>query len=119
MFAEIRENLWQEGFSNVNEADPEKFTSVHLFAGEAKTRFSVILTLDENLNEIDESAEPRLSEEKQKAIDKVYHAKTIGDVLGTEYKSLKVAFRKMSLLLHPDKNSHPGATEAFKKLQHA
>ena len=25
----------------------------------------------------------------------------------------------MSLLLHTDKNSHPGATEAFKKLQHA
>ena len=36
LYAEIRENLRQEGFSNVNEADTEKFTTVHLFAGEAK-----------------------------------------------------------------------------------
>jgi hypothetical protein len=37
LYAEIRENLRQEGFSNVNEADTEKFTTVHLFAGKAKT----------------------------------------------------------------------------------
>ena len=43
------------------------FTTVHLFA----LYFSVILALDGNLYEIDESDEPRLSEEKEKAIFKL------------------------------------------------
>jgi hypothetical protein len=43
LFAEIRKNLRQVGFSNVNEADQEKFTTVNLVVGEAKTHVSVIL----------------------------------------------------------------------------
>jgi len=33
--------------------------------------------------------------------------------------SLKMSFKKMSLKVHPDKNSHPGAKDAFKKLNDA
>ena len=51
-------------------------------------------------------------------------AKTIGTVMecsGEFYNSkcLKIAYRKLSMLLHPDKNCHAGATEGFKILQHA
>ena len=34
-----------------------------------------------------------------------------------EGKSLKVTYHKLCLKVHPDQNSHPGATEVFKRLQ--
>ena len=75
--------------------------------------------LDENLEEIkDEKSDARYSEEKKTAIERVFRATTVGEVLaGTG--SPKLIYRKLTMLLHPDRNSHPGAREAFKKLQHA
>ena len=56
-------------------------------------------------------------------VQKVPFAKTIGDVMQCSGKfegvqDTKVAYRKLTLLLHPDKNLHEGATQAFKKLQY-
>ena len=119
----LRDNLLAamktNGFENLNEDAPEAFTIVHLYVGKEKAIFSVKLALDENLEEIkDEKSDARYSEEKKTAIERVFRATTVGEVLaGTG--SPKLIYRKLTLLLHPDKNSHPGATEAFKKLQHA
>ena len=33
--------------------------------------------------------------------------------------NIKVSYKKLSLKVHPDKNCHPGATNAFKKLNDA
>ena len=57
-------------------------------------------------------------------IQKVLSAKTIGDVMKCSGKfentnDTKVAYRRLTLLVHPDKNLHDGATDAFKVLQHA
>ena len=115
---EITRNLRTEGFVCLNPKNPERFTIVHLQAGDKRVYFSVTLALDENLDELTPEADSRLDTEKKKAVEKVFRAKTIGEVLHSN-ANYKLAFRKLSLLVHPDKNSHPGATEAFKKVQNA
>ena len=116
---QILAKLKEKGFSCLNEGIPEAYTTVHLYVGAEKAQFSVNLALDENLEEFkDNSTDSRLSIDKKKAIERVFKAKTVGEVLeGTG--SAKLVYRKLTLLLHPDKNSHPGATEAFKKLSDA
>ena len=119
IYPEVTRNLQLLGFSNLNEGSPEQFTIVHLLAGENQERFSVVLALDENLEELSEKSDQRMSKEKKKAIEDVFKARTIHEVMGNTHLYPKIAFHKLSLLLHPDKNSHPGATDAFKKLQHS
>ena len=119
IYETITRNLKFQGFSNLNEGSPEQFTIVHLIAGDQQEQFTVALALDENLEEVDQTCDQRISEEKKKAVENVYKAKTIQEVMGKNNLNPKISFHKLSLLLHPDKNSHPGATEAFKKLQHA
>ena len=118
VFEEITRNLQTEGFVCLNPKDPERFTTVHLQAGVKRVYFCVTMALDENLEELTPEADSRLDDEKKTAIEKVFRATTIGEVLDTN-TNYKLAFRKLSLLVHPDKNSHPGATEAFKKVQNA
>eukprot|EP00092_Neocalanus_flemingeri_P000553 GFUD01000587.1.p1 GENE.GFUD01000587.1~~GFUD01000587.1.p1 ORF type:complete len:544 (+),score=139.17 GFUD01000587.1:25-1632(+) len=119
LYPEVTKNLQLLGFSNLNSGSPEQFTIVHLLAGDNQERFSVVLALDENLEELSQKSDSRLSDEKKKAIENVFKAKTIIEVMGNTHMYPKIAFHKLSLLLHPDKNSHPGSTDAFKKLQHA
>ena len=116
--ADITKGLQREGFVCLNINNPEKFTIVHLQAGPKRVHFSVTLALDDNLEELTAEVDSRLDDHKKKAMEKVLQAKTIGEVLDGNLNT-KIAFRKLSLLIHPDKNSHPGATEAFKKLNHA
>ena len=118
VFEEITRNLQTEGFVCLNPKDPERFTTVHLQAGVKRVYFCVTMALDENLEELTPEADSRLDDEKKTAIEKVFRATTIGEVLDTN-TNYKIAFRKLSLLVQPDKNSHPGATEAFKKVQNA
>lgn len=59
-----------------------------------------------------------------RALRRVLGAKTHYDVLGIsrtpfDASELKKAYRSLSLLLHPDKNSDPKADAAFKRLQGA
>ena len=115
---EITRNLQTEGFVCLNPKDPERFTIVHLLAGEKRVYFSVTLALDDNMEQLTPEADSRLDDDKKKALDNVLRAKTIGEVLDTN-TNYKLAFRKLSLLVHPDKNFHPEATEAFKKVQNA
>ena len=115
----LAKSLQIHGFSNLNEGSPEQFTRVHLIAGEQEEQFSVDLALDEHLQELDENSDLRVSEDKKKAVESIFKARTILEVMGNTELKPKIAFYKLSLLVHPDKNAHPGATEAFKKLQHA
>lgn len=116
--SEITRNLQKEGFVCLNPKSPDKFTIVHLQAGEKRIHFSVTLALDDNLEELTPQEDSRLDDIKKKAIENIFNAKTIGEVIENSTKP-KITFRKLSLLVHPDKNSHPGAAEAFNKLQHA
>ena len=64
----------------------------------------------------------RLTLEKKEAIAHVLNAKTVEEVFqfGTEKTSnVNVLFKKMSMLVHPDKNLHSNATEATKVVNHA
>ena len=115
---DINNNLEDSGFTCLNPNSPDKLTIVHLLAGQNRAHFTVALALDENLEELPASSDSRLDDEKSKAVQKVFMASTIGEVLDSNTNH-KLAYKKLSLLVHPDKNSHPGATEAFKKVQHA
>ena len=99
--------------------DLEQFTIVHLIAGDQQEQFTVALALDEKLEEVVQTIDQRINEEKKTDVENVYKAKTIQEVMGKNNLNPQISFHKLSLLLHPDKNSRPGATEAFKKLQHA
>ena len=64
----------------------------------------------------------RLTLEKKEAIAYVLNAKTVEEVFqfGTAKTSnIKVLFKRMSMLVHPDKNLHLNATEAAKVVNHA
>ena len=114
----IIQGLKKDGFECLNLDTPDQLTIVHLLAGESRDHITVNLALDRELQELEEEADPRLDDEKRRAVEKVFQAKTIGEVLSGNEKPT-ILYKKISLLVHPDKNSHPGATEAFKKVQHA
>ena len=107
------------GFTNISEDAPKAFTNVHFYVGKERAIFSAKLALDENLKEFkDEKSDKRFSEDKKKAIERVFQAPTVGEVLAGTGSSILI-YHRLTMLLHPDKNSHPGATKAFKKLRHA
>ena len=78
----------------------------------------MLITKNIQINKFDH----RLTLEKKEAIAYVLNAKTVEEVFqfGTEKSSnVNVLFKKMSMLVHPDKNLHLNATEAFKVVNHA
>ena len=115
----IKIYLQQLGFENLNEG-PECYTTVHLHVvdGTESTNLSVVLAVDKDLEALNPSEDPRFSEDKKTAISKIMNATTIGQVLEISHslQKLKVQYFKLSKYVHPDKNLHPGATQAFKKL---
>ena len=121
----VNQKLSQFQFEIVNRDCPETYTRVHLdvIDGSKITSFSATLVVDENLEAFkDGSQDPRLSKEKKMAIERIIDAKTIGEVLDISAAStskVKQMYFKLSRNVHPDKNSHPGANEAFKKLNDA
>ena len=119
----LRDNLLAimktNGFEKSQEDAPKAFTIVHFYVGKEKAIFSAELALDENLKEFkDEKSDKSYSVDKKKAIEHVFQARTVGEVL-TGTGSSVLIYHRLTMLLHPDKNSHPGATKAFKKLRHA
>lgn len=56
-------------------------------------------------------------------VQNILNAKTLYGVLGidktADSASLKSAYRKIASRVHPDRNHHPKATEAFQRLSHA
>ena len=111
-------------FKNLNSegCSAEAYTTVHLLVGPDEINFTVVLALDENLETPkDAHADIRLTDQKRRAVEKILIANTIGKVFETEEtkgeKSRKVAYHQLCLKVHPDQNSHPRATEAFKRLQ--
>ena len=117
----VNKRLVDLEFENLNEGSPETYTTVHLNVGTKQIPFSVVLALDKNLETPKEATDdPRLSDAKKNAIRKILDAATIGDVMGiSNYDKLKTIYLRMSFTVHPDQNLHPGATEAFKKLNDA
>ncbi|XP_028325365.1 dnaJ homolog subfamily B member 12a [Gouania willdenowi] len=61
--------------------------------------------------------------EQQEAVRKIKSCKDYYQILGVEKTAseddLKKAYRKLALKFHPDKNTAPGATEAFKAIGNA
>ena len=117
----INKRLVDLEFENLNEGSPETYTTVHLNVGPKHTPFSVVLALDKNLETPKEATDdPRLSDAKKNAIRKILDAATFGDVMEISNRdNLKTQYHRMTLNVHPDQNLHPGATEAFKKLNDA
>lgn len=115
----IISRLASNSFTCTNKDTPEVFTNVHLSVGDEKTRFSVRLALDENLEDLHELTS--LQKKQQQAIERICKATTIQEVLQPvdDNGSLKVTYHRLSKLVHPDKCSHPGATEVSKKLNDA
>lgn len=74
-----------------------------------------------NSAESDEEAD--YTEEQVKAVQRVENAKDYYSALGLgkEFTTtdLKKQYRRLALVLHPDKNHAPGAAEAFKKISKA
>nr|CAB3238736.1 dnaJ homolog subfamily B member 14-like [Phallusia mammillata] len=71
-----------------------------------------------NLHGSSAESTPKYTAEQKGLVDKVNKVKDFYDILGVTKEAndneLKKAYRKMALQLHPDKNSAPGATDAFK-----
>ena len=80
--------------------------------------FSLLITKNIQINKFHH----RLTLEKKEAIAYVLNAKTVEEVFQfgiAKTSNIKVLFKKMSMLVHPDKNLHLNATEAFKVVNHA
>ncbi|GAM19122.1 hypothetical protein SAMD00019534_022970 [Acytostelium subglobosum LB1] len=70
-----------------------------------------------------ESSKPKYTKEQVELVKKIKLCKNYYEVLeikktATE-NDIKKAYRKIALLMHPDKNHAPGAEEAFKKVSQA
>ena len=122
-FQQFTDKLQSLGFENLNAKTPDSYTVVHLDVrkGNKDVHYSVRLAVDSELNSYaNNSDDPRLSQERKNAIDKILSCETIGEVFpGVKKEKLKINFFMQSKLLHPDKNLHEGATDAFKVLQDA
>ncbi|XP_023348834.1 uncharacterized protein LOC111717566 [Eurytemora carolleeae] len=114
----IAKGLEETGFNCLNKDSPEEYTKVRVLVLSENVKKYVVLALDKDLNSLAPEADSRLSDDKENAIKQILSAKTLNDVLPAG-SSLKMSFKKMSLKVHPDKNSHPGAKDAFKKLNDA
>merc|ERR1719322_178685 len=121
----VKSKLESLGFHLLN-SEPEHYTIVHLTSG--NDDFHVKLALNDNLNTCDSADQDmRLSEDKKIIVQKILECETIGEVMKCSDRSgtltllryRKLAFRKLSLLVNPDKNKHPRAADAFKVLNDA
>lgn len=67
--------------------------------------------------------EPKYTDDQLVVVKKVLKCKDFYEVLAVSKDStdaqIKKAYKKLALQLHPDKNSAPGAVEAFKKVGNA
>ncbi|XP_044757892.1 dnaJ homolog subfamily B member 1-like isoform X2 [Coccinella septempunctata] len=66
---------------------------------------------------------PQTAEELDRIIHQILNTDNYYDMLKIENsateKDIKKSFKKLALLLHPDKTKHPGAGEAFKAIRNA
>lgn len=124
LLSRLNERLAQNGFEILNEKG-EMYTIVHFFSGEDNTFFRIKLAddLDDNLTSKSRD-DMRLTQAKKDLVKRILNAKTIGEVMQcsgkvTSHGNAKLAYWRLAAQLHPDKNLHENATEAFKVLQHA
>merc|ERR1712226_581361 len=119
----LRRKLEKLGFEDINAQNPDSYTVVHMDVNRnsESVHYSVTIAVDKELNSHQQASDDfRLSAEKKTAIDKVLGAKSIGEVFpGVEQSKLKMSYLKQTRLLHPDKNLHAGAADAFKVLKDA
>ncbi|CAJ1378077.1 unnamed protein product [Effrenium voratum] len=111
----LLEVLLQEGFEFMEEGT---CTNVKLLDGDTQAD-SKISFMDVPKN----SADPRLSDVKRGELERIRKCKTSAEVLelqpGATASAAQKAFFRKSVLVHPDKNGFPGATEAMKILSSA
>lgn len=75
-------------------------------------------------NKENEPPQREYTAEQKNMADRINKCKTYYDILelnqsSANDSSIKKAYRKLALKMHPDKNGAPGANEAFKKLSAA
>jgi DnaJ family protein B protein 12 len=100
--------------SNNNNATPPKSSHHHHTRSHTHTSTSTSTASD---------SEPSTSADEIAIIARIKKGKTHYEVLGVEKqcddKQVKVAYRKLAVKVHPDKNKHPGSEEAFKLVSNA
>ncbi|CAE8621409.1 unnamed protein product [Polarella glacialis] len=115
--AELQEKLSREGFEVM---DRECCTVVHLVNTSKGEAYAVVFVEPE----AGEEGDPRLSDTKHRELARIANCRTSAEVLelsspagaSTVAAAVKKAYLKKSLMVHPDKNAFPGATEAMKVL---